>query len=115
MFSKILIANRGEVAVRVIRACREMGIKTVAVYSKADTYALHTAMADQAVCIGEASSSDSYLNAERIVAAAPSIPVMVFFRRTRPLPACAKSTVSSLSGPVRILWISSATRSRQSA
>ncbi|MBQ8025147.1 MAG: acetyl-CoA carboxylase biotin carboxylase subunit [Oscillospiraceae bacterium] len=72
MFSKILIANRGEVAVRVIRACREMGIKTVAVYSKADTYALHTAMADQAVCIGEASSSDSYLNAERIVAAALS-------------------------------------------
>ncbi|MBQ8975239.1 MAG: acetyl-CoA carboxylase biotin carboxylase subunit [Oscillospiraceae bacterium] len=70
MFSKILIANRGEVAVRIIRACREMGIKTVAVYSTADAYALHTAMADQAVCIGEASSADSYLNAERIISAA---------------------------------------------
>jgi acetyl-CoA carboxylase biotin carboxylase subunit len=70
MFSKILIANRGEVAVRIIRACQEMGIKTVAVYSKADADALHTAMADQAVCIGEASSSDSYLNGERIISAA---------------------------------------------
>ncbi|MDR1589081.1 MAG: acetyl-CoA carboxylase biotin carboxylase subunit [Oscillospiraceae bacterium] len=70
MFSKILIANRGEVAVRVIRACKEMGISTVAVYSKADESALHVALADQSVCIGEAPASDSYLNGSRIVSAA---------------------------------------------
>jgi acetyl-CoA carboxylase biotin carboxylase subunit len=70
MFSKILIANRGEVAVRVIRACKEMGISTVAVYSKADESSLHVALADQSICIGEAPASESYLNAERIVSAA---------------------------------------------
>lgn len=70
MFSKILIANRGEVAVRVIRACKEMGIQTVAVYSLADKESLHVALADQSVCIGEAAPSDSYLNMERIVSAA---------------------------------------------
>lgn len=70
MFSKILIANRGEVAVRIIRACKEMGIKTVAVFSKADRDMLHTALADEAICIGEASAADSYLNAERIISAA---------------------------------------------
>lgn len=69
MFSKILIANRGEIAVRIIRACREMGIKTVAVYSEADRDALHTMMADEAICIGPAPSSQSYLNMERILAA----------------------------------------------
>ncbi|MGN0485123.1 MAG: acetyl-CoA carboxylase biotin carboxylase subunit [Lachnospiraceae bacterium] len=69
MFQKILIANRGEIAVRIIRACREMGIKTVAVYSKADKEALHTQLADEAVCIGEAPASDSYLNMERILSA----------------------------------------------
>lgn len=69
MFSKILIANRGEIAVRIIRACREMGIRTVAVYSEADRNALHTQLADEAVCIGRAPSSDSYLNMERILSA----------------------------------------------
>lgn len=69
MFSKILIANRGEIAVRIIRACREMGIRTVAVYSEADRDALHTQLADEAVCIGRAPSSDSYLNMERILSA----------------------------------------------
>lgn len=69
MFQKILIANRGEIAVRIIRACREMGIKTVAVYSKADKEALHTQLADEAVCIGEAPATDSYLNMERILSA----------------------------------------------
>ena len=69
MFQKILIANRGEIAVRIIRACREMGIKTVAVYSEADREALHTQLADEAICIGPASSTDSYLNMERIVSA----------------------------------------------
>lgn len=69
MFNKILIANRGEIAVRIIRACREMGIKTVAVYSEADKDALHTQLADEAVCIGKAVASDSYLNMERILCA----------------------------------------------
>lgn len=70
MFSKILIANRGEIAVRIIRACREMGILTVAVYSEADREALHAQLADEAVCIGPAPSRDSYLNMERILSAA---------------------------------------------
>ncbi len=69
MFRKILIANRGEIAVRIIRACRELGIKTVAVYSEADADALHTQLADEAVCIGPANSSESYLNMERILSA----------------------------------------------
>jgi acetyl-CoA carboxylase biotin carboxylase subunit len=69
MFNKILIANRGEIAVRIIRACREMGIKTVAVYSEADKDSLHTLLADEAICIGPAASSESYLNMERILAA----------------------------------------------
>ena len=70
MFSKILIANRGEIAVRVIRACKEMGIKTVAVYSEADRDTLHTALADESICIGPSAASESYLNMERIVSAA---------------------------------------------
>lgn len=70
MFSKILIANRGEVAIRIIRACKEMGIQTVSVYSLADKESLHVALADQRVCIGEAEASDSYLNMERILSAA---------------------------------------------
>ncbi|MFR5634663.1 MAG: acetyl-CoA carboxylase biotin carboxylase subunit [Monoglobales bacterium] len=69
MFEKILIANRGEIAVRIIRACREMGIKTVAVYSEADRDSLHTLLADEAICIGPAASGQSYLNIERILAA----------------------------------------------
>ncbi len=69
MFEKILIANRGEIAVRIIRACREMGIKTVAVYSEADADSLHTLLADEAICIGPAPSGQSYLNMERILAA----------------------------------------------
>ncbi|MBR1736728.1 MAG: acetyl-CoA carboxylase biotin carboxylase subunit [Firmicutes bacterium] len=70
MFDKILIANRGEIAVRIIRACREMGIISVAVYSTADKNALHTQLADEAVCIGPAKSSDSYLNMQNIISAA---------------------------------------------
>lgn len=69
MFKKILIANRGEIAVRIIRACHEMGIQTVAVYSEADKTALHTQMADEAVCIGPAKSKDSYLNMQNILSA----------------------------------------------
>ena len=69
MFKKVLIANRGEIAVRVIRACRELGIRTVAVYSEADKEAIHTALADEAVCIGPAPAKDSYLNIENILSA----------------------------------------------
>ena len=69
MIQKVLIANRGEIAVRIIRACREMGIETVAVYSEADKEALHTQLADEAICIGPAPSSDSYLSMERIISA----------------------------------------------
>lgn len=70
MFKKILIANRGEIAVRIIRACREMGILTVAVYSEADREALHTQLADEAVCIGPAMAKNSYLNMEALISAA---------------------------------------------
>ena len=67
MFKKILIANRGEIAVRIIRACKEMGIKSVAVYSQVDDKALHKKLADEAICIGGAKPADSYLNMERII------------------------------------------------
>src|SRR5690349_13675974 len=70
MFNKILIANRGEIALRVICACRELGIKTVAVYSQADEHALHVRFADEDVCIGPARSLDSYLNVPAIISAA---------------------------------------------
>lgn len=70
MFSRIMIANRGEVAVRVIRACRELGIQSVAVYSKADRDSLHVRLADDAICIGNAPSSESYLNIPAIISAA---------------------------------------------
>lgn len=67
MFNKVLIANRGEIAVRIIRACKEMGIKTLAVYSEADREALHTRLADGAICIGPAKSKDSYLNIASLI------------------------------------------------
>jgi len=70
LFKKILIANRGEIALRIIRTCKELGIKTVAVYSEADRYSLHVRFADEAVCIGPGPSKDSYLNIPRIIAAA---------------------------------------------
>lgn len=69
MFKKVLIANRGEIAVRVIRACRELGLKTVAVFSTADKTALHAQIADEAICIGGAATKDSYLNEKAIIAA----------------------------------------------
>src|SRR6059036_4297396 len=70
MFKKILIANRGEVALRIIYACRELGIKTVAVYSEADENSLHVRFADEDVCIGPARSADSYLNVPAVISAA---------------------------------------------
>ena len=69
MFKKILIANRGEIALRIMRACHEQGIKTVAIYSTADEFSLHVKFADEAVCIGPPASSESYLNIPRIIAA----------------------------------------------
>ena len=70
MIRKLLIANRGEIAVRIIRACREMGIEAVAVYSEADKESLHTQLADEAICIGPGPSVKSYLNMESIISAA---------------------------------------------
>ena len=70
MFDRILIANRGEIALRIIRACKEMGIKTVAVYSTADEQSLHVQTADEAICIGPAPSRDSYLKIANIISAA---------------------------------------------
>ena len=70
MFRKVLIANRGEIAVRIIRACREMNIRTAAVYSEADADAMHVRLADEAVCIGPAAPAESYLNMKQIIGAA---------------------------------------------
>src|SRR5688500_14386252 len=69
MFSKVLIANRGEIALRVLRACEELGIETVAVHSTADANAMHVRLADESVCIGPPPASESYLNSRRIVSA----------------------------------------------
>ena len=69
MFEKILVANRGEIAVRIMRACRELDIRTVAVYSEIDANSMHVQMADEAICIGPSVSSESYLKRDRIIGA----------------------------------------------
>ena len=70
MFNKVLVANRGEIALRIIRACKELEIRTLAVYSEADVDSLHVQLADEAICIGPAPSSQSYLKIDRIISAA---------------------------------------------
>src|SRR6187455_3884551 len=70
MFEKILVANRGEIAIRIIRACKELNVRTVAVYSEADANSMHVQMADEAICIGKGPSSESYLRIDRIISAA---------------------------------------------
>ena len=102
MFEKILIANRGEIAVRIIRACREMGIKTVAVYSEADRDSLHTLLADEAICIGPAPAGQSYLNMERILSATVAMKAEAihpgFMATVMPvLQNCARSATLHLS------------------
>ena len=82
MFQKILIANRGEIALRIIRACRELGIRTVAIYSQADAEALHAQLADEAICIGPSAAAESYLD---------------FCRKTVNLQICAENAGSPLS------------------
>lgn len=103
MFSKVLIANRGEIAVRIIRACRELGIQTVAVYSEADQEALHTQLADEAICIGPAKATDSYLNVQAVLSAAIVTnaeaihPGLVSYLKIVNLLQCAKNVTLLLS------------------
>ena len=102
MFEKILIANRGEIALRIQRACREMGIKTVVVHSEADRDAKYVKLADESVCIGPASSALSYLNMPAIISAAEvtdaeAIRVTGFFPKMPISPNASKNPVSSLS------------------
>jgi acetyl-CoA carboxylase biotin carboxylase subunit len=110
MFSRILIANRGEIAVRVIRACREMGIESVAVYSEADEQAFHTTLADRAVLIGPAAASESYLSVEAIVGAARASgaqavhPGYGFLSENPSLPtACQEAGITFIGPPADVI------------
>ncbi len=106
MFKKILVANRGEIALRVILACRELGIRTVAVYSEADENALHVRFADEDVCIGPPRGADSYLNVPairssarpRLPAQTPSTPGTASSQRARIWRRCARPVTSGSSG-----------------
>jgi acetyl/propionyl-CoA carboxylase alpha subunit len=112
MFSKILIANRGEIAVRVIRACREMGIESVAVYSDADARALHTTLADRRVRIGPAAAAESYLSVEAIIGAARDSgahavhPGYGFLSENPSLPAaCAQTGITFIGPPADVISV----------
>lgn len=105
MIRKVLVANRGEIAVRIIRACREMGIETVAVYSEADKDSLHAKLADEAICIGPAKLSESYLSMERIISAtivsgAEASSQACYCRKTAALQNCVKNATLFLSGQI---------------
>ena len=98
MFRKILIANRGEIAVRIIRACRELGIRCAAVYSTADRTSLHAQIADEAVCIGPPATKDSYLNMNAIIQAAclgQSIEGATLYCTTHPCIICTKMIINA--------------------
>ena len=105
MFSKVLVANRGEIAVRIIRSLRELGIKTVAIYSTADRESLHVQLADEAVCVGTARAQDSYLNAKNILEAAlgqvprRSILALAFYQKMRNSRQCVKNAALRSSVP----------------
>ncbi len=109
MFRKVLIANRGEIALRVINACKEMGIRTVAVYSEADRNSLHVRFADEAICIGPPRPADSYLNVPAVISAAEIAdveaihPAMACSARTPTSPRSAALQTSSSSGHRRRL------------
>jgi len=106
LFKKILIANRGEIALRIIRACKEMGIPTVAVYSEADRNSLHVTFADEAVCIGPAESRNSYLKVPVIMSAAAVTgadaipPDTVSWQKTLTFRKYVKNRALNLSGPL---------------
>ena len=108
MFNKILIANRGEIAVRIIRACRNMGIRSVAVYSREDAKSLHVQLADQRICIGEGPARYSYLNMDRIITAARNMgadaihPGFGFCQRTVSLCADVRKMGLPLSDRMRM-------------
>ena len=117
MFQKILIANRGEIALRIQRACREMGIKTVVVHSEADRDAKYVRLADESVCIGPPPSRDSYLNMPAIISAAEVTDAEAtgFFLKMLISPIVSKKAASSSSGPGRNRSGSWATRSAPSS
>ena len=106
MFEKILVANRGEIAVRIIRACKELNIRTVAVYSEADSNSMHVQLADEAICIGKAPANESYLRIDRLISAAEIADVDAihpgygFLPKTRTLPTSAKAATSASSARV---------------
>ena len=119
MFKKILIANRGEIAMRIIVACRELGIKTVAVYSEADENSLHVRFADEDVCIGPPRSSESYLNVPGVISAAEITgadaihPGYGFLSESAYLAeVCEACHITLGDGPMKRIWHASQTSAR---